>query len=81
MNAAGLGSKKMTFRNVIAELRPSVFFVQETKFKEAGKFKMDNFIIYELVRQSKNGGGLALGVAKELNPAWVREGDDTVEAL
>ena len=81
VNAAGLGSKRMTFRNVISELKPSVFFVEETKFKDVGKLKLENFIIYELVRQNREGGGIALGVAKELNPAWVREGDDTVEAL
>ena len=82
VNAAGLGSKMMTFKKVIHELKPSVFLVQETKFKECGKLKIDNFIIYELVRQnSDGGGGLALGVAKELFPAFVREGDDDVEAL
>ena len=43
---------------------------------------MDNYHIYELVRQSKDGGGgLALGCLQELQPAWVREGDDQVEAL
>ena len=81
VNAAGLGSKRMTFRNVISELKPSVFFVEETKFKDVGKLKLENFIIYELVRQNREGGGIALGVAKELNPAWVCEGDDTLEAL
>ena len=34
-----------------------------------------------MVRKDRNGGGLALGVAVELQPAWVREGDDGVEAL
>ena len=81
VNSAGLGSKMMTFKKVLNDLKPSVFMVEETKFKESGKFKIDNYIIYELTRQSKEGGGLALGVMKELNPAWVREGDDTVEAL
>ena len=43
---------------------------------------MDNYHIFELVRQSKDGGGgLALGCLQELQPAWVREGDDQVEAL
>ena len=81
VNAGGLGSKKMTFKKVINELRPSVFMVEETKFKDSGKLKIENYIIYELIRQNKEGGGLALGVIKELNPAWVREGDDVVEAL
>ena len=82
VNAAGLRSKLMTFKKVLAELEPSVFFIEETKFKDCGKFKLENFIIYELVRKSRDGGGgLALGVAKELQPVWVREGDDEVEAL
>ena len=44
--------------------------------------KLDNYHIFELVRQSKDGGGgLALGCLHELQPAWVLEGDDQVEAL
>ena len=69
VNSAGLGSKMMTFKKVLNDLKPSVFMVEETKFKESGKFKIDNYIIYELTRKSKEGGGLALGVMKELNPA------------
>ena len=82
MNAAGLRSKLTSFKKVVAELRPSVFFIQETKFQDPGKFKLDNYIIYELVRQTRDGGGgLALGCDKDLNPAWVREGNDLVEAI
>ena len=82
VNSAGLGSKLSTFKKVLSELKPSVFFVEETKFKDAGKLKIDNFHVYELVRENRDGGGgLALGVAKELNPVWVREGDNAVEAL
>ena len=82
VNSAGLGSKMNTFKKVMRELKPSVFFVEETKFKDAGKLKIDNFHIYELVRENRDGGGgLALGVAKELNPVWVREGKEFVEAI
>ena len=81
VNCAGLKSKLLTFKNVLEELKPSVFLLEETKFKESGKFKLKNYVIYELVRKDRNGGGLALGVAVELQPAWVREGDDGVEAL
>ena len=52
MNAAGLKSKLLTFKKMLNELNPSVFLIEETKFKEEGKFKIDNFIIFELVRQS-----------------------------
>ena len=76
VNAAGLGNKLFTFKKMVAELRPSMFFVEETKYKEEGKLKMENFVIFELVRESKEGGGLALGCIKELNPVLVSKGDD-----
>ena len=82
VNAAGLRSKLFTFNKIIDELKPSVFFIEETKMKDAGKIKMDNYLIFEKLRKNKiNGGGLAIGCLKELNPTWVREGEDDVEAL
>ena len=82
VNSAGLRPKISTFKKIVKELQPSVFFIEETKYKEAGKLKLGNYEIFELVRQSQDGGGgLALGCLKELQPAWVREGDDQVEAL
>ena len=81
VNAAGLRSKLSTFRKVLTKLKPSVFFVEETKYKDVGKLKFDNFVIFELVRKTIDGGGLALGCAKELQPVWLREGDDFVEVL
>ena len=60
INASGLKSKTMTFKKVLAELQPSVFFIQETMFKHEGQLKLgNNFIVYELLRQNRNGGGLA----------------------
>ena len=56
--------------------------MEETKYKDNGKLKLDDYIVFDLVRKSRDGGGgLALGCVKELKPAWVREGDDLVEAL
>ena len=81
VNSAGLRSKLSTFRKVLTELKPSVFFVEETKYKNSGKLKFENYVIFELLRKNKDGGGLALGCAKELQPVWLREGDDSVEAL
>ena len=82
VNSAGLRPKLKTFKKVINDLQPSVFFIEETKYQNAGMLKLDNYHIFELVRQSKDGGGgLALGCLHELQPAWVREGDDQVEAL
>ena len=71
VNAAGLRSKLFTLKKVVSELKPSVFFVQETKYKDAGKLKLENYMVFELVRNSQNvGGGLALGCDKALQPAW-----------
>ena len=55
VNSAGLRPKMKTFKKVISELRPSVFFLEETKYKDAGKFKLDNYEIFELVRESRDG--------------------------
>ena len=70
VNAAGLKSKLSSFKKVLSDLRPSVVFLEETKYKEAGHLKVGNdYVIYELVRQSENGGGgLALGCLKDLDP-------------
>ena len=82
VNCGGLRPKLLTFKKIISELRPSVFFVEETKFKDEGKFKIDGYSIFEMVRKSKDGGGgLALGCDQKLHPVWVREGGEVAEAL
>ena len=82
INAAGLRSKLFSFKKVLNDLKPSVFFIKETKYKDAGRLKLDGYLIFEKVRKSKvNGGGLAIGCVRELNPVWVREGEDEVETL
>ena len=82
VNAASIKSKLLTFKKVISELEPSLFFIEETKLKNTGTLKMENYTIFELTRTSKNGGGgLALGCVKDLHPTWVWEGNDEVEAL
>ena len=66
----------------MTELNPSVFFVQETKLKEQGKIRLNDYTIFEKLRNTrKNGGGLAIGCKSELKPIWVREGDNDVETL
>ena len=70
VNAAGLRSKLTTFKKVVTELKPSVFFIEETKHKEAGKLTLENYVIFELIRKSKDGGGLELGCVKDLQPVF-----------
>ena len=78
----GLKPRLFTFKKVLSELKPSVFFVEESKFNEEGDFKIDNYVIFEQTRETRDGGdGLALVCVKELNPVLVRKGGDEVEAM
>ena len=42
---------------------------------------LNNFQVYYLSRQKTNGGGLAIGVIKDLESTLIREGDDETEAI
>ena len=85
VNAAGLSSKLHSFDNILKEMCPSVFFIEETKMRMDGKIKTENtskYQIFERVRKSgRSGGGLALGVHHDLSPVWVGEGESEVETL
>ena len=73
-----------SFENSLLNKEPSIFCLQETKVKRPNQIKTESskkFIIYELIRKECKGGGLALGVNKDLQPAWVDQGDDEVEVL
>ena len=48
-NSAGLQSQLFTFKKVLTELVPSVFFIQETRFKDVGHLKFDNYVIFEKI--------------------------------
>ena len=83
-NAAGLSSKFDSFDKLLSEIIPGVFFIQETKLRKEGKIKTENaskYQIYERLRKSSRGGGLALGVHHDLKPAWVGEGENEIESL
>ena len=82
VNAAGIKSKLTSFKNILNELKPAVFFIEETKQKDEGKLKFENYDVFEHVRDNrKGGGGLALGCLKDLQAVYVRGGDQEVEAL
>ena len=80
-NSAGFSSKKSSFESIIENKRPSLFFLQETKLKREGCIKVGGYQVYELVRSSKQGGGLAIGALDEIEPAFISEGNDVTEIL
>ena len=43
--------------------------------------KLDGFYTYEHLRTNKDGGGVALSTLKDLNPSFVCNGGEKVEAL
>ena len=86
VNTAGLGSKLNTFDHALQSLKAKIFFVQEVKQQSVGNIKTEylkNFQLFELVREEERvaGGGLMIGVDKELKSLQVRQGDDEVECL
>ena len=84
VNAAGISSKLSSFDSLLGALKPTVFFIEETKLKMAGKIKTENskgYQIFELNRIGKAGGGLAIGALSDTDPVWISEGDNDVEIL
>ena len=58
--------------------------LQETKLKTNERLVSDalkDFQIYYLSRKESQGGGIAIGVIKDLESTLIREGDDQTEAM
>ena len=83
-NASSLKSKLKSFENVLKNENPAVVCLQETHFRRSGMIKVhgiEEFEIFELIREGKGGGGLALGAKKSLSPLWINDGGNKVEAI
>ena len=83
-NCAGIKSKLKSFDEIITSLKPQVWMLQETKLKTNETIKcdaLDEFQIYYLNRQNSHGGGLALGVNKDIESTLIRDGDDQTEVI
>ena len=81
INCNGLSGKRDSLVASISVLNPSAFLVQETKFMRKGKFKLNNFEIFESIRTS-GGGSLMTGVHTKLDPIMVSDGtEEDVEIL
>ena len=81
VNPAGARSKWATWIKIIRESKASVWTMQETKSSETNKLKMNNFVIYEKIRESREGGGVAIAARTDLNPVLTAEGEDNIEAI
>ena len=79
-NAADLRLKSKSLKNIITHFKSAIFSVQETHFKRKGRFLVDNFAIFEAIR-NKEGGGSMLGVHVALQPLLISEYSDTFELI
>ena len=83
-NAAGIKCKLKSLNGILLKFQPQIWMLEETKLKPNEKIKCEaakDFQIFYLNRQDSQGGGLALGIQKDIECALVREGDDDIEAL
>ena len=83
-NAAGIRCKIKSFDQIISNIAPKIWMLEETKLKPNETMKCDSskhFNVFYLNRQNAQGGGLAIGVHKEIESALVREGNDETETL
>ena len=80
-NPNGVKSKLTTIRKLIRETRSAVVTMQETKCSQAGQFNFDGYFTYEQIRPKTEGGGVSVSALKNLQPVFVSDGGETVEAL
>ena len=84
INCAGIKSKLKSFDNLIRKVQPNIWMLQETKLKLNEKIacaSLSDFQVYYLNRQESQGGGVALGISKDLKSTLIKEGTEETEAL
>ena len=84
INAAGIKSKLKSFNTVLNELKPTIWMAQETKLRGNETIKCESLVNYQVYyqnRQNSQGGGVALGVDKDLESTLITEGGEDTEAI
>ena len=77
-NAAGILNKLESFEHLIATFKPGVFFVQESKTSRKNKVKLNEYVIFEHIRNKSGGGGLLTAIHKNLKPVSIGDDDEVV---
>ena len=86
INTAKILSKIDSFENWLQESNPAVFIMQETKVAITGQIESKSTNKYQLFEQIRDvnpglGGGLCIGIIKDLPSTLLREGGEEVECL
>ena len=74
INSAGLKSKLYSFNNILQQIKPQILTIQETKLKQNENLKgeiAEKYQIFYLSRRETQGGGLAIGVDKEIESTLI----------
>ena len=84
INAAGIKSKTDSFNEILSRVKPEIWMMEETKLKDNEHIKCEalkDFQVYYKSRQESQGGGLAIGVNKNLESTFINEGDEETEVM
>ena len=79
-NSEGLKPKLESLKNELKILNAGVFTLQETHFSQKGKFRLDNYEMFEAIREKYNGGTI-IGVNKALSPMLIKAYSDDFELV
>ena len=79
-NVNSLNSKRESLLKNIKNAKCGIFTLQETKVSQKGSLKIQNYVLFELLRKNKEGGCLMTGIHENLNPVLVYE-DEEAEIL
>ena len=81
INCNGLSGKRDSLSANLEILRPSIFFIQETKFMRKGLYKAQDYKIFGNIRPT-GGGSILTGIHQNLNPILISDGhEDNIEIL
>ena len=80
-NANGLKHKAEDLKNKVKYFDSAIFAIQETHFQRKGKFKLQNYNIFESIRKNKEHGGSMMGIHVGLQPVLVKEYNTDFELL
>ena len=80
-NAAGVANKIDSVKRLISRFNPGVIFIQETKLRRKNKIKLDQYEVFEQIREKSEGGGILTAVHQSLEPVCISEGDDGEEIM
>ncbi|CAF1149017.1 unnamed protein product [Brachionus calyciflorus] len=65
-NATSLVNKMSEFKTTLCTLDPEIVVVSETWFKEDSLMEVENYTLYKKVRNSGNGGGVAIYIKNSI---------------